>query len=124
MKDWTQRIQKLQDLGLEALVARVAELEEQIGLSLKPPTVFGLSNKETAVLGILLANRYPRKETFMAALYSDRADAPHVKVIDVFVCKVRRKLSPLGIEIKTLFGVGYEMPEASKHRARQLMDAA
>jgi two-component system cell cycle response regulator CtrA len=67
-------------------------------------------------------NRSPRRETFMTALFSDRIDEPpDVKIIDVWICKMRRKLQPFGIEIKTCRGVGYEMTEASKVIARQLL---
>ena len=116
MTDWQARA--------EELGARVAELEAQIGLALQPPTVFDLTRKETAILGVLLANRHPRRETFMCALYGDRPNPPHDKIIDVFVCKLRRKLAPLGIKIDTRFGEGFEIPEESKARARRLMDAA
>jgi hypothetical protein len=42
------------------------------------------------------------------------------KILDVWVCKMRKKLKPFGINIKTHWG-GYEMPEASKAIARELM---
>ena len=59
------------------------------------------------------------------AWYGDRiADPPDIKVIDVMVCKTRKKLALHGIEIRTVWGVGYEIPEESKARARQLMEAS
>jgi two-component system, cell cycle response regulator CtrA len=61
----------------------------------------------------------------MTALFSDRIDEPpDVKIIDVWICKMRRKLQPFGIEIKTCWGVGYEMPESSKAIAGELITAA
>jgi DNA-binding response OmpR family regulator len=114
--DWQARAEELE--------ARVAGLEQQIGLALQPPTVFDLTRKETAILGVLLANRHPRRETFMVALYSDRPNPPHSKIIDVYISHLRRKLAPLGIQIDTRFGEGFEIPEESKARARRLMDAA
>jgi two-component system cell cycle response regulator CtrA len=61
----------------------------------------------------------------MAALYSlNPDDPPEVKIVDVFVCKMRKKLKPFGIEIKTNWGESYEIPEESKARARELMEAA
>jgi DNA-binding response OmpR family regulator len=109
---------------IECLRFRITELEEQIGIALQPPTIFGLSRSETAVLGILLANPHPRRNTFMVALYGDRLDPPHDKIIDVMIARIRRRLSPLGIEIVTRWGQGYSMPETSKARAHALMEAA
>jgi two-component system, cell cycle response regulator CtrA len=68
-------------------------------------------------------NRAPRVDAFMAALYSDQADeAPDEKVLDVWICKMRKKLKPFGIEIKTHWGECWEIPEASKAIARGLME--
>ena len=77
------------------------------------------------MFGVLMSNRAPRKSTFMAALYSDGAydDEAEEKIIDVWICKIRKKLKPFDIEIKTNWGKSYEIPEASKARARELMGA-
>ena len=88
--------------------------------------MFGLTTQEAAIFGVLLSNRAPRKSTFMAALYSDGAydDEAEEKIIDVWICKIRKKLKPFGIEIKTNWGESYEIPEASKVIVRELMNAA
>jgi two-component system cell cycle response regulator CtrA len=112
------------DDEIENLRFRVAELEEQIGLGLRHPNPFSLSRTETAVLGILLANPHPRRTAFMAAIYGNRLDPPCDKVIDVVISKMRKTLAPHGITINTDWGSGYSMPEPSKARARQLMEAA
>ena len=58
----------------------------------------------------------------MAALYRHRDDDDiQEKIIDVFICKLRSKINPLGIEIITHHGECFEMTEASKVRARELM---
>jgi DNA-binding response OmpR family regulator len=106
---------------IEHLRFRVTELEKQIGLALEPPTVFGLTKTETEILGILIANKYPRRETFMVALYGSRFEAPDDKIIDVLMSRMRKKLTPFGIEITTAWGSGFYMPEPSKARARELM---
>ena len=41
-----------------------------------------------------------------------------MKIIDVWICKMRKKLRPYGIEVKTAWGAGYEIPEASEVIAR------
>jgi two-component system cell cycle response regulator CtrA len=51
------------------------------------------------------------KEMFLAHLYAGR-DEPEMKIIDVFICKVRRKLADAGAAgvIETVWGRGYRIP--------------
>ena len=48
------------------------------------------------------------KEMFLAHLYGGR-DEPEMKIIDVFICKLRRKLNEAGAPgiIETIWGRGY-----------------
>lgn len=124
MIDWEARA-KLLEAENDELRGRVRQLEGAIGVAAEPPLVFGLTKNESIMFGVMMNNRSPRKETFMTALFSDRIDdAPEIKIVDVWICKMRKKLQPYGVEIKTCWGVGYEMPEASKATARELMAAA
>jgi len=75
---------------------------------------------ETLMLhkGVLLT-----KERFMSNLYADGA-APDSKIVDVFVCKLRRKLAECGAAemIRTVWGRGYvafEPSAAAVEAARQ-----
>ena len=60
----------------------------------------------------------------MPALYSDGAydDEAEGKIVDVCICKIRKKLKPFDIEIKTNRGESHEIPEAGKIRVRYLMN--
>lgn len=51
------------------------------------------------------------KEMFLAHLYAGR-DEPEMKIIDVFICKIRRKLAEAGAPgvIETVWGRGYRIP--------------
>lgn len=119
--DWERRARELQ-LTNDGLVFRVQQLEEELGVSNSCHLPFDLTRSEAMVFGVLMKNRAVRKSGFMLALYGDRlADPPDIKVVDIMVCKTRKKLAPHGIEIRTVWGVGYEIPEESKVRARQLM---
>lgn len=40
-------------------------------------------------------------------MYYDRLNPPDIKIVDVFVCKMRKKLRPYGITIDTVWGRGY-----------------
>lgn len=53
------------------------------------------------------AGRSIDKETVHNRLYHDRVDdAPDYKIIDMLICKVRKKLKGSSYSIKTVFGVG------------------
>jgi len=54
------------------------------------------------------------KERFLASLYADE-EAPDAKIVDVFVCKLRRKLSACGAAemIRTVWGRGHVLFEPS-----------
>lgn len=63
---------------------------------------------------------FPRMLTKQAAmdwLYSLRPnDEPEPKIIDVFICKIRKKVEPLGLRIETFWGKGYGIAPATKPR--------
>ncbi len=70
-----------------------------------------LSPKEFAILEILCQRRGEalHKEAIMGHLYGGM-DVPAAKIVDVFVCKLRKKLqaaSEGGIQIDTVWGFGY-----------------
>lgn len=74
-----------------------------------------LTAKEYACLEFLVARRGSTvtKEMFLAHLYGGHNE-PEMKIIDVFVCKLRRKLKDAGVPglIETVWGRGYTIPAA------------
>lgn len=75
--------------------------------------VASLTSQEFALFEALWSAR-PRtmsKEQLLAALYGLRPESEEaeIKIIDVFVCKARKKLVPLGVNIETAWGVGYRI---------------
>jgi hypothetical protein len=40
------------------------------------------------------------------------------------ICKMRKKLSPHGVEIRTIHGAGYELPPMSREKIKALMAEA
>lgn len=73
--------------------------------------VAGMTDKESIIVAALAKHGVASKARIYDALYGLclEQDRPEPKIIDVFVCKVRHKLRPHGIEIKTVWGRGYEM---------------
>jgi two-component system, cell cycle response regulator CtrA len=78
-----------------------------------------LTGKEYQMLELLSLRKGMTlsKETFLNHLYGDK-DEPEMKIIDVFICKLRKKLDTAtdGVDyIETIWGRGYALrdPEAS-----------
>lgn len=99
----------------ERLRDRVSQLEGVMGLGLLTPIEWGLTGSEQRVFGVLMARELATKDAIMAALYrADGRDEAEIKIVDVFVCKTRKKLKPFGIEIGTRWGEGYFITPATK----------
>jgi DNA-binding response OmpR family regulator len=60
-----------------------------------------------------LVNSFPNvvsKDALHRALYElDPEGGAEPKIVDVIVCKIRKKVKPLGIEIDTSWGRGYAL---------------
>lgn len=74
--------------------------------------------KEQAVMEILAMKigKPISKENFLSLLYSGYDD-PEIKVVDVFICKIRRKLEKFTERnyIKTVWGRGYILDNIAEH---------
>src|ERR1700678_496580 len=73
-----------------------------------------LTGKEYAILELLVLRKgmVLTKEAFLNHLYGGM-DEPEMKIIDVFICKLRKKLAQAGADnlIGTVWGRGYMMRE-------------
>ncbi|MCQ8240047.1 winged helix-turn-helix transcriptional regulator [Rhizosaccharibacter radicis] len=73
-----------------------------------------LTNKEYELLELMMTRKgiTLTKDLLLDHLYGGR-DAPEARIIDVFVCKLRRKLADLGVHdlIRTVRGLGYRLDE-------------
>src|SRR3954471_8817760 len=73
-----------------------------------------LTGKEYAILELLVLRKgmVLTKEAFLNHLYGGM-DEPEVKIIDVFICKLRKKLAQAGADnlIGTVWGRGYTIRE-------------
>ena len=100
---------------LEAALAGLADTALAMDLGLTPV--------EYTIFRVLKTHRVVSREALMTALYSGRPqDPPDPKVIDVFICKLRKKLSTAtGGEnyIETVWGRGYVLrdPEPEQKQA-------
>ncbi len=73
----------------------------------KKPPIEGLSPSEARILSALLRNERMSREALMAISQSTAQD---MKIVDVWICKLRKKIKPLGLEILNIWGEGYFIP--------------
>jgi two-component system cell cycle response regulator CtrA len=110
--------------GHSSAIIRVGEI--QLNLDTQHIEVAGrplqLTGKEYQILEFLLVRKGATvtKNNFLNRLYSGM-DEPEEKIIDVFMCKIRRKLEdilgPSGRDyIETIWGRGYVLREPNKNQ--------
>ncbi|GAB6853661.1 hypothetical protein JCM15831A_06850 [Asaia astilbis] len=105
--------------GFSTTVMTVGPLS--LDLNAKSASVNGnhvqLTGKEYAILELLVLRRgnVLTKDAFLNHLYGG-IDEPEMKIIDVFICKLRRKLQQFGGGnlIGTVWGRGYVLRDDSK----------
>lgn len=83
--------------------------------------VAGLTDSEAALICAIAKFGKISKARAYNALYGlDLDGGPEPKIIDVLLCKARKKLTPHGVEIRTVWGVGLEMTRENVERFRAL----
>lgn len=109
----------------EELREKLRALEEMLGVRIETPLVLQLTGQEAKMFGILLKRDLVTKEQAMVVLYGERPECEvEIKIVDVFVCKMRKKLKGFDIAIETIWGRGYRMPAQSKVVAARLLEDA
>jgi two-component system cell cycle response regulator CtrA len=111
--------------GFSQSVLQVGPL--QLSLESRSVSVAGrpvhLTGKEYAILELLVMRKgmVLTKEVFLNHLYGGM-DEPEVKIIDVFICKLRKKLAEAGARnvIGTVWGRGYTVRDAAPISAHAL----
>jgi two-component system cell cycle response regulator CtrA len=108
---------------IEWLRYRIEELEGLLGVGMAFPPELELSATEQRLAGLLLKRESVSRDCAVTAMYVGRPDCdrPDNKLIDVFIYKIRHKLSPRGIKIRNKWGLGYYMPADSKARLSALI---
>src|SRR3954469_6846573 len=109
--------------GFSQPTVRLGRLE--LNLDSREVTVDGrevhLTGKEFSILELLVLRKgmVLTKQAFLNHLYGGM-DEPEVKIIDVFMCKLRQKLALAGADnlIGTVWGRGYMIREPSSERSR------
>lgn len=96
-------------LGVIEEISLVQPIEDdaiaQMNISLTP------CERRALIALVENPNRTMHREGLFNAIYFDAVDAddlPGLKILDVFICKLRKKLKPEHGSIETVWGVGYQ----------------
>lgn len=87
--------------------------ESMIGKRAGFPFEWGLTIAEEKILNSLYTSPTRKRTTGTLIRISTIKDQVDPKIVQVHICKLRKKLNPLGIAITTNWGEGYELPERS-----------
>lgn len=82
--------------------------------------VAGLSKSEAKIVSAIVRHGTISKSGLYFALYGNADDAPEPKVIDVLMCKIRKKLGLHGISVVTHWGSGFGMSDVDIAAVREL----
>lgn len=80
------------------------------------PASWHLTDAEAQVMRFLMANETALKGALMDALYPDRLAQPEGEIVNVMICRMRKKLVPHGVVIITIWGQGYRLATDSRRR--------
>jgi two-component system cell cycle response regulator CtrA len=101
--------------------ALALDLEQQAVTACDKPV--HLTSKEFALLRLLTfrKNTVLTKEAILSSLYGG-LDEPEMKIVDVFICKIRSKLAKAGLRdiITTVWGRGYSINDNGRDRTAEL----
>jgi len=111
----------------DTLLEQVRQLEEALAPTSILPRTWRLTKTEERLLRALRAvgPNVLNHERAMLALYGMWDDAPEQKILDVLICKIRRKLmeEQAQIRIETIWGRGWRMTPESCARFDALVGA-
>jgi two-component system cell cycle response regulator CtrA len=109
---------------LQRLHDRIEELETLLGVDRSTTgrirDAFGIEPRHVQIVGMLLARDFVQRDGLYTVLYGGlpEKDWPDDKILDAQICKLRPRLEPFGIEIKTKWGEGWFMSKADKAKVR------
>jgi|SRR6185437_8854524 len=111
---------------LQALRDRVAELEELIGV--KPPNrplrALHLRPAEEIVCQLLVQQSILTHDFYFRSAHGGRpeCDQPETRILEQYICFLRKKLKPLGIVIGTRWGAGFYLTDENKAKLAALLE--
>ena len=98
---------------------------DDVELSFKMARVMKTTKLESSILLVVLRRGYAAREQLHDAVEANRgnpAETTQEKIVDVVVCKLRKKLAPLGLKLDTVHSRGYQMSDDDRKKAWEMIN--
>lgn len=109
-----------QALRVEVLEETVRQLESELyGREWLPPHELALTPAQGRLLAALVKHDRVLSDWVLFSASRGRscsAEELHGQLISTMLCQIRKKLTPFGVEIRTIKSVGYYLPPDSRAR--------
>ena len=121
-------------MTLDQALERIADLEDQIHRmrsvtgaddAARVSAATGANGLELTTLMLLMKRGELSREVFIATLYGDRVDGGPTeahKMLDITICKLRKKVAAIGVTIRTVWGYGYSISERDQKLLREILE--
>lgn len=98
----------------ETLIEENRQLREVLAPAKVFPLEWGLRPAHARILNCFLASPNGVRTKGQLEAVACRGDTESENALKVHIAGLRRRLEPLGVEIKVRYSVGYELPQASR----------
>jgi predicted transcriptional regulator len=84
-----------------------------------------MSRTESQIMAALLDRGRASRQAIYSRIYGNRneADQAEPKIVDVMICKLRKKLKVYDVEVNTIWGYGYELDAENARKLRAIAHA-
>lgn len=107
---------------LDTALERIRQLEELLGCDFSVDPSYGLSRSEEQLLGMLYSRSHTvTKGQAYDLLFGMHRNPPEMKILDVFMCKIRKKLEPIGLHVTTVWGRGWYLDPGERNKLEPII---
>jgi len=109
---------------VDDLEDKVMRMSDDLGYKLPAPLWLDLTEAESNMFMMLIKNKVCSKEALLNGMCSYRSvdEMPELKIVDVIICRIRKKVAEHGIDIVTVWGSGYAISQEGKNRYAELAE--
>lgn len=100
---------------IDELKERNRQLVKQLGPSWSPPIGWGLTGAQARAVSALMSRDVCTFEMLMDAVDGGAATSSQCSIA-VLLHRARKKLTPLGIHVRSIYGIGYSIDKATRER--------
>ena len=105
-------------------LGRIATLDDDI-IRLNVVRFFRVTQQQASLLITLLKRREVTRQMLHTVIESRRPEPKtetDQKIVDVVICKLRKRLKEFGLTISTVWSCGYLMPPADREKALKMLN--